>query len=67
MRRTYWIRHRTMDGVKFDKVVYTDKDTRPRWHKVGALEAWKQEHKGYAYLQVNAVYTKDEMKANGYM
>ena len=67
MQRTYWIKHNTVNGVKFDKVVYKDADSRPRWHKVGALEQWKASHKGYGYLRIDSVLTKDEMKANGYM
>ena len=67
MRRTYWIRHNTIEGIKFDKVVYTDKEDRPSWHKVGALDAWKKENKGYNYMTIKNVYTKEEMKANGYM
>ena len=67
MQRTYWIRYRTVDGIKFDKVVCRDKDTRPRWHKVMALTNWKAQHKGYGYLRIDSVFTKAEMKANGYM
>ena len=66
MRRTYWIKYSTVDGQKFDKVVCTDKDTRPRWHKVAALEEWKATHKGYAWMRIDHVYTKTEMIANGY-
>ena len=67
MQKTYWIRHTTVNGVQFDKVTHRSNDTRPRWHKIEALENWKADHKGYAYLRINSVYTKDEMKANGYM
>ena len=66
MTRTYWIKHNTVEGVKFDKVVFRDKEDRPRWHKVGALSMWKESHKGYGYLRIDSVFTKEEMKANGY-
>ena len=67
MQRTYWIRHMTVQGCwQFDKIVYRDKDDRPRWHKVYALEKWKQEHKGYGHLRINSVFTKQEMIAKGF-
>lgn len=66
MRRTYWIRYNTVTGLKFDKVVCTDKDPRPRWHKVMALNEWKAEHQGYGWMTISHVYTKAEMLANGY-
>lgn len=66
MQRTYWIRYNTINGVKFDKITYKDVDDRPRFHKLGALDSWKRDHKGYSYLRINSVYTKSEMKANGY-
>ena len=68
MQRTYWIRYFSWANgcYLFDKIVYRDADTRPRWHKVGALDSWKAEHKGYAYLRIDSVFTKAEMKEYGY-
>lgn len=67
MTRTYYIKHNTIDGVKFDKVTHRSTEDRPRWHKVEALTTWKQEHRGYGFLRIDSVFTTDEMKANGYM
>lgn len=67
MQRTYWIRYMSVNGVKFDKVVHKSPEERARWHKVEALSAWKETHKGYGWMRINSVYTKQEMVANGYM
>ncbi len=67
MTRTYWIKHNTIDGVKFDKVVYTSPEDRLSWHKVEALNKWKRLNIGYGRLTIMNVYTKQEMKANGYI
>ena len=67
MTRTYWIRYNTMNGWKFDKVIHKSTEDRQRFHKVEALDRWKEEHKGYGLMTARNVYTKQEMKANGYM
>ena len=67
MQKTYWIMYTAVGGVKFDKVTHRSPEDRPRWHKVEALCNWKAEHKGYGWMTIRSVYTKDEMKANGYM
>ena len=68
MRRTYWIKYKNVYGEqKFDKVVWTSPEDRPSWHKVEALSDWKESHKGYGHLRITSVFTKAEMKENGYM
>lgn len=62
MQRTYYIKYKTLDGIKYDKVVYKSKENRPRFHKVEALSEWKKQHKGYHYLNINSVYTLEEFK-----
>lgn len=67
MTRTYYIKHNALGETKFDKVVHRSPEERPRFHKLEALIAWKEEHKGYGCLRINSVYTKQEMKTNGWM
>ena len=66
MQRTYYIRYQSVTGIKFDKITHRSVEDRPRWHKVEALEQWKSTHRGYAKLRIDSVFTKEEMKANGY-
>lgn len=67
MTRTYWIRHNTMNGMAFDKIVYRSVEERPNFHKVEALNEWMKAHKNHGFMTIKNVYTKQEMKANGYM
>ena len=67
MTRTYYIKHDVLGQTKFDKITFRNPDERPVHHRVLALLAWKEKHKGYGYLRVNSVYTKQEMKMFGYM
>ena len=66
MQRTYYIKHNTINGLKFDKVICKVNDPRPSWHKVYALTEWKQEHRGYSHLRINSVLTIAEMKEQGF-
>lgn len=67
MIRTYWIRYNTITGWKFDKVIHRSIEDRPRFHKVEALMEWEKEHKGYGgSMTIRNVFTKQEMKENGY-
>ena len=67
MTRTYYIKHNVLGETKFDKITFRHPDERPVHHRVLALLAWKEKHKGYGCLRVNSVYTKQEMKMFGYM
>ena len=62
MQRTYYIKHPTLDGIKYDKIVYRSADERTRWHKVGALDMWKRTHPGYGKLTIKNVLTTDEYR-----
>ncbi len=67
MQRTYYIRYQSVDGVRVDKLTHKSPEDRCRFHKVEALNVWKSTHKGYGWMTIASVFTKEEMKANGYM
>lgn len=62
MTRTYYIEHDVLGEKRFDKVVHKSIENRPRWHKVEALSIWKKSHKGYGYLRIDKVHTKEEFE-----
>lgn len=66
MTRTYWIEHRDCFGRKhYDKLTHRSHEDRPRWHRVEALDLWKKNHPGHGKLTIEAVRTREEMKAKG--
>ena len=67
MTKTYYIKYELLGEIHFDKVTHKSIEERPRWHKVEALNKWKETHKGYGWMRIDHVFTKEEMKINGYL
>lgn len=64
MTRTYYIRfHNCFGEEMWDKIKYTSPEDRPRFHKVEALQQWKQSHPGHGRMTIlNHVFTREEWK-----